>query len=136
MVRMRLVQVDFAFLCDAATESGGKVHAIGIGFERINVRALPVVHPRAVAVVRFGFNRGDEGDHHFRVRISDADGRDIAPPVEGNVALALGDEASSGKANMIVDLVQLDLRNAGPHEVSVAIDGQELVNLAFEVVQT
>ncbi len=129
------MQVDFAFLCDAATESGGKVHAIGIGFERINVRALPVVHPRAVAVVRFGFTRGDAGDHYFRVRVSDGDGRDIAPPVEGQVSLQVGEESSGGKANMIVDLVQLDLRTQGPHEVNVTIDGQELVSLPFEVVQ-
>lgn len=128
------MQVDFAFLCDAATESGGKVHALGIGFERITVRALPVVHPRAVAVVRFGFNRSDVGEHSFRVRVSDGDGRDIAPPVEGQVNLSVGDEGG-GKANMIVDLVQLDLRTQGPHEVIVALDGQEIVSLPFEVVQ-
>ena len=129
------MQVDFAFLCDAATESGGKVHALGIGFERITVRSLPVVHPRAVAVLRFAFTRGDTGEHRFRVRVSDADGRDIAPPVEGQVTLSLGEEASGGKANMIVDLVQLDLRNQGPHEVNVSIDGQEIVSLPFEVTQ-
>ncbi|MCK9486966.1 MAG: hypothetical protein M0R73_09785 [Dehalococcoidia bacterium] len=128
------MQVDFAFLCDAATESGGKVHALGIGFERITVRTLPVVHPRAVAVVRFGFNRSDTGEHAFRVRVSDADGRDIAPPVEGQINLNVGDEVG-GKANMIVDLVQLDLRTQGPHEVNVTLDGQEIVSLPFEVVQ-
>ncbi len=129
------MQVDFAFLCDAATESGGKVHALGIGFERISVRALPATHPRAVAVVRFAFTRADAGEHRFRVRVSDADGRDIAPAVEGQVNLAVGDDASGGKANMIVDLVQLDLRTSGPHEVNVSLDGQEVVSLPFEVVQ-
>lgn len=128
------MQVDFAFLCDAATESGGKVHALGIGFERITVRSLPVVHPRAVAVVRFAFTRGDEGAHAFRVLVSDSDGRDVGPAVEGHVTLAVGDEDTGGKANMIVDLVQLELRTHGPHEVSVTIDGRPFVSLPFEVV--
>jgi hypothetical protein len=128
------MQVDFAFLCDAATESGGKVHALGIGFERITVRSLPVIHPRAMAVVRFAFTRGDEGAHAFRVRVSDSDGQDVAPPVEGQVNLAVGEDDSGGKANMIVDLVQMELRAHGPHEVTVSIDGRAFVSLPFEVV--
>jgi len=128
------MQIDFAFLCDAATESGGKVHALGIGFERITVRSLPVVHPRAVAVIRFAFNRADVGSHEFRVRVSDSDGKDIAPVVQGQVNLNVGDEGTGGRANMIVDLVQLQLKTHGPHEVSVVIDGREFVSLPFEVV--
>lgn len=128
------MHIDFAFLCDAASESGGKVHALGIGFERITVRSLPVVHPRAVAVVRFAFNRDDEGVHDFRVLVSDSDGRDVGPPVEGQVTLAVGDDDTGGKANMIMDLVQLELRTYGPHEVSVTIDGRPFASLPFEVV--
>lgn len=128
------MQIDYAFLCDAAAESGGKVHAIGIGFERITVQRLPAVHPRAVAVVRFGFTRSDAGPHTFRLRVLNADGADVAPPVEGQINLTLGEDADRGKANMIMDLVQMDLQTAGPHEVSVTVDGQELVALPFEVV--
>ena len=125
------MQIDYAFLCDAAAESGGKVHAIGIGFERITVARLPAVHPRAVAVVRFGFTRADAGPHTFRLRVLDADGRDVAPPVEGEISLDLTDAADRGKANMIMDLVQMDLQTPGPHEVSV--DGRAFVSLPFEV---
>ncbi|MEX1022567.1 MAG: hypothetical protein WD800_06480 [Dehalococcoidia bacterium] len=130
------MQIDFAFLCDAASESSGKVHAIGIGFERISVRSLPVVHPRAVAVVRFGFTRADEGEHPFTLSVLDADGRDVVPKVNGQVNLTVGEESSGGKANMIVDLVQLDLQSYGPHEVTVTFDGREFVSLPFEVVAT
>lgn len=128
------MQIDFAFLCDAATEGAGKVHAIGIGFERISVRSLPVVHPRAVAVVRFAFTRADVGEHPFTLRVLDGEGRHVVPQVEGNVKLTVSDDASGGRANMIVDLVQLDLQNYGPHEVTVTFDGREFVSLPFEVV--
>lgn len=128
------MQVDYAFLCDAAAESGGKIHALGIGFERITMRSLPAVHPRAVAVVRFSFNRSDLGAHPFRVRISDADGRDVTQPVEGQLTLALAPDTDRGRANMVVELVQMDLRTAGPHEVAITIDGRELATLPFEVV--
>lgn len=128
------MQVDYAFLCDAAAESGGKIHALGIGFERIGVRQLPSVHPRAVAVVRFSFNRDDLGAHTFRVRVSDGDGRDVSSPVEGTINLALPEDGDRGRANMVLDLLQLDFRTAGPHEVAVTVGDRELVSLPFEVV--
>lgn len=127
------MQLDYAFLCDAAAESGGKIHALGIGFERITLRKLPAVHPRAVAVVRFTFNRDDLGEHRFRVRISDADGRDVTKPVEGKLTLTLAPDTDRGRANMVVDLVQMDIRTAGPHEVLIDLAGRELATLPFEV---
>jgi hypothetical protein len=130
------MQVDYAFLCDAAAESGGKIHALGIGFERITLRQLPAVHPRAVAVVRFSFHLDDLGALPFRVRVSDADGRDVATPVEGQTTLALPEDTDRGRANIVVELVQMDLRTAGPHEVVIALAGQELASLPFEVVVT
>lgn len=128
------MQVDFAFLCDAAAESDGKVHALGIGFERITVQRLPAVHPRCVAVVRFAYTRADTGSHPFRIRVLDADGRDVTPPVEGHINLELAADVDRGRANMIVDLAQLELRSIGPHEVSVTLDDREFVALSFEVV--
>lgn len=127
------MQLDYAFLCDAAAESGGKIHALGIGFERISLRQLPAVHPRAVAVVRFSFNRADLGSHAFRVRVSDGDGRDVTGPVDGQITLQLAEDADRGRANMVVDLVQMDLRTAGPYEVAITIGDRELASLPFEV---
>ena len=127
------MQVDYAFLCDAAAESGGKINALGIGFERIAVKQLPSVHPRVVAVVRFSFNRDDLGGHAFRVRVSDADGRDVTGPVEGQINLQLSEDADRGRAHMVVDLVQMDLRTAGPYEVTISLDDRQLASLPFEV---
>lgn len=128
------MQLDYAFLCDAAAESGGKIHALGIGFERITIRQLPAVHPRAVAVVRFTFNRDDLGSNAFRVRVSDGDGRDVATPVEGQINLALPENTDRGRANIVVELVQMDLQTAGPHEVAITLAGRELASLPFEVI--
>ena len=128
------MQIHFAFLCDAAADSGGKVHALGIGFDQITVQRLPAVHPRCVAVVRFAFTRADVGSHLFRLRVLDADGRDVAPMVEGTMNLELAADADRARANMIVDLVQLELRAAGPHEVSVTLDDRPFVSVPFEVV--
>ena len=38
------MQVEYAFLCDAATESAGKLNALGIGIDRLLVQQLPQQH--------------------------------------------------------------------------------------------
>ena len=128
------MQVQYAFLCDAAAESGGKVHALGIGFDRIAVSQLPAVHPRCVAVVRFAFTRADTGPHVFRLRVLNADGGDVAPSVEGRIDLGFGDDADRAHANMIVDLAHLEFRATGPHEVAATLDDRPFVTLPFDVV--
>ncbi|MDA0271600.1 MAG: hypothetical protein O2798_10720 [Chloroflexi bacterium] len=128
------MQVDFAFLCDAAAESGGKVHAIGIGFERINVQQLPASHPKCVAVVRFAYTRADLGPHGFRLRVLDGDGRDVFPGVEGRIDLELPADADRARGNMIMELAQLEFQTSGPHEVTITLDDREFVSLPFEVV--
>ena len=100
------------------------------------MKQLPSVHPRVVAVVRFSFNRDDLGGHAFRVRVSDADGRDVTGPVEGQINLQLSEDADRGRANMVVDLVQMDLRTAGPYEVAITLGDRELASLSFEVAVT
>jgi hypothetical protein len=128
------MRVDFAFLCDAAAESNGKIHAVGIGIEQIGATSMPAVHPKAVAVIRFSFTRADEGTRKFAVRVRDADGREVIPPVEGEINLAVPDETVQMRANMVIELQQMQIQAYGPHEVQVRIDGDEVVALRFEVV--
>ena len=54
--------------------------------------------------------------------------------VEGTITLALSGDADRGRANMVVELVQMDLRTAGPHEVVITLGDRELASLPFEVV--
>ena len=128
------MQVDFAFLCDASAESGGKVHALGIGFERINVQQLPSTHPKCVAVVRFSYTRADLGPHDFRLRVLDGEGRDVFPGVEGRIELELPVDADRARANIMMELAQLEFHTQGPHEVAITLDEREFVALPFEVV--
>lgn len=129
------MRVDFAFLCDAAAESQGRIHALGIGLEQIGAPSLPAVHPRAVAVIRFSFTRADAGVRQFSVHVRDADGREAITPIEGNLTLTVGEQATLMRANMVIELQRLELRSYGPHEVQVHIDGDEVVALRFEVAQ-
>jgi hypothetical protein len=127
------MQLDFAFLCDAASDAAGKIYALGIGIDRLQVQRLPARHGRLAFVSRVSFDVADAGDRSFSVRLIDADGRDVIPPVQGEMHIAISGPGPA-KANLIIDLVNPEFQSHGPHEVTLALDGTALATLPLEVV--
>jgi hypothetical protein len=127
------VQVDFAFLCDAATESAGKVYALGIGIDRLQVREVPARHGRMTLVARLRFEAEEAGQHRFAIRLVDADGRGLIPDVIGELHVAIPPSATHAKANLLIDLVGPEFASYGPHEATLTVDGSDVVTLPLEV---
>ncbi len=127
------MDLGFAFLCDAAQDSGGKLHALGIGVDTLHASSLPAVHPHLSLVVRFAYGAEDVGDHEFAIAVLDADGRDVVSPVGGQMTLRLNGEDTTGGANLVVDLQNAQFTTYGPHEVSVRVDGETFATLPIAV---
>ena len=127
------MRVDYAFLCDAATEHGGKVNALGIGIDHLGVPTLPVTHPRLTFVARLVFEDAGGTAVPFRVRMVDADGRDVMPPVDGQFMVQAAPGRRLDGASLLVDLVNLEFTSTGPHEVQLSSEGAVLATLPIEV---
>lgn len=127
------MDLGFAFLCDAAQDSGGKLHALGIGVDVLHAASMPAVHARLSLVVRFAYGREDEGSHDFSIAVLDADGKDVVAPVGGQMTLRLNGEDTAGGANLVVDLQNAQFTTYGPHEVSVKVDGRVIAMLPLAV---
>ena len=126
------MDIDYAFLCDAATEHGGKLNALGIGIDQLAAATMPATHPRLTFVARLRFTRDDDGERHFVVRAVDADGHEMGK-VEGEMWVHFAPEDNQTGANLVVDLVNLEFTAAGPHEVTLTLDGEQAVMLPLEV---
>ena len=127
------MRVEYAFLCDAATSHGGKVNALGIGIDHLGVPALPSTHPRLTLVARLVFEDAGGRSLPFVVRMVDADGRNVLPPVEGSFQVVAAPDRRLDGASLIVDLVNLVFTTTGPHEVQVQSGGETLATLPLEV---
>ncbi len=127
------MDLGFAFLCDSAQDSGGKLHALGIGVDALSAASLPAVHAHLSLVVRIAYGRGDEGEHEFSIAVLDADGKDVVAPVGGQMTLRLNSEDTAGGANLVVDLQNAQFTTYGPHEVSVSVDGNVFATLPLAV---
>lgn len=131
------MQLELAFLCDVATESGGKLNALGIGIDRLIVSALPQQHRRLTLVTRFVFEPEDEGDRRFAIELVGPDGAAVTPRVNAQLHVQLhvqiNDPSQPTRANVIVELANANFTVAGPHEAKLSLDDVELVALPLEV---
>ena len=108
--------IQFFLLCDyAATMDRGKLIMVG-QFQSINVRVLPVEHPRFFIV--FGW-RGMQ-EHRFRVVISPPD--DDSHVFFQTVELMVPREAGAW-GNTIIEVVGLSFDRPGTYWVKVICDG-------------
>ena len=127
------MELKFAFLCDFAEESGGKVHALGIGVDQIQTPVVPATHPQLSAVVAFSYEGSDTGTQALTVRVIDADGRGIIPPIEGE--LTLGDPGSVvGNGRVLFQLTGVEFQRYGDYAVEVGIGGVTVASLPLKVV--
>lgn len=119
-------------LCDAATDSHGKLNILG-AFDCIRARQTPVAHPQCAVAARLRFYRGEEGTHEVRLNVVDADGKPIIPPLNAKVNIQKIAEDDSTAANLILNLHRVRLPTMGTYSVDLFVGGQHLGSLPFHL---
>lgn len=126
------MDVDFAFLCDSAQESGGKVHALGIGIDGIFAPTLPATHS-VVLVAQFRYWASEAGSRPLAVRLIDADGKALSA-ADGQIMFADPSDSPTGVARLLLTLAALPFEHYGDHAVHVTIAEDEMVRLPLRVM--
>jgi hypothetical protein len=129
---------DTAFLCDAASEYGGRLSALGAFINTIHVGSLPGLAQISL-VLRLSWLMGDEtrfSNYQTRVEVRTPRGRQIQETVlsiEGEMA---GTEEAADlpvAANLILPLV-IPLEELGVHQVVISIENTEVKTIPFKVL--
>ena len=113
-----------ATLCDAATDSQGKLNILGT-FDTINAAQMPAVHPQCSVALRFVFGKMEEGNRKVRLNFVDEDGKSVMPPIEMPVAVEVPDEAIFISRNFIVNIQHLKFEKPGLYSVDISVDGEQ-----------
>lgn len=74
----------------------------------------------------------DQGDREFAIELIGPDGSAVAPRVQGQLHVNVGDTPTM-RANVIIEAANPRYTVAGPHEAKLSLDGAELVALPLEV---
>lgn len=119
------MDIQIAVLCDAATDSNGKLNILGT-FDTIYSTQLPVVHPQCSIAIRMTFGKVEEGAHRVRLNFVDEDGKSVWPaPIEMSVDVAVPDETIFLSRNFIVNIQKLTLEKEGLYSIDIAVDGRQ-----------
>ncbi|MEK6634821.1 MAG: hypothetical protein AABY38_00560 [Planctomycetota bacterium] len=121
-------------LCDAATETVGKLNILG-AFDNIYSRSAPATHPQCAIALRVRFNQIEKGEHKIRVNIVDEDGKLIMPSLDAKINVDFPQNMDSSIANLILNIHGLKIEKFGKYSVDLAIDGRQEASLPLNFIQ-
>jgi hypothetical protein len=127
------MDVDFAFICDYADVST-KINALGIGFDTVFLPQLPGVHRGFHLVLQLRASIVEAGQKELAIRVIDADGNNIIPPITGQFTVPVQEGAVEGVGRLAVALQNLEFLRQGAHSLHIVVQGQEMVRIPFNVV--
>ena len=130
------MDIEVFVLCDAATDSAGKLNVLG-AFESLLARSVPVVHPQCAMALRMRFARIEEGDHEIKICLVEADGLPVVPDLRAGVHVKFHGQESSLAANIVMNLQRVQFKTAGEYSINLAVDGrfERAIPLAVRLIR-
>lgn len=133
------MDLDFAFLADAADVSQGKLFVLGGAFDTIHVPAFPATHPALAVVLRFLLGPHDlDRKHNLEILLLDADARHVAS-ARGDLTVAKSPDSPPGwKQTVILPLrfFNVPFQQAGHYSVEILIEGTMAKAIPLRVIPT
>jgi hypothetical protein len=132
------MDLDFAFLADAADVASSKLYVLGGAFDTVYVPQFPATHPALAVVLRLLLGPLDlDRKHKLDIVLLDADGRTIASaPTELTVARS-PDLPAGWKQPFTLPLRFLNtpFQHPGHYSIEILVNGTMLKTIPLRVLQ-
>lgn len=116
------MRAKYSFVCDAANISkSNTLNALGI-FNHMNALKFPWKHSRFTYVANILFHPSEEGNHKFKLTFVDEDGKEIIPPLNGEIEVA----PPTFSTNIMLEINNIQFPKAGPYQIDLTIDHQHV----------
>ena len=126
------MNIQVAVLCDAATDSNGKLNLLG-AFDSIFTNQMPVIHPMCSVALRMTFAGTEEGAHQLRLSFVDEDGHPLMPAIDLPIQIALPEDTHFITRNFIASFQQLKIEKPGLYSIDVSLDGHLKISIPLLV---
>ena len=128
------MKIELFTLCDAATDSGGKLNILG-SFDHIWAKEIPAIHPFCAIAIKIRFARIEEGNHRLKITIADADGKLVIPGLDAALASRIPSYDSTVAANVVLLIQKIKFEQFGEYTVDLAIDGRQEGSIPLYVLE-
>src|SRR6187431_1998131 len=119
------MELDFAFLADAADVALGKLNVLGGAFDTINVPGFPATHPALAVVVRLLLSPNDlDRKHDLQILLLDADAKHLAS-AKGELMVPKSPDSPAGwKQAVMIPLrfFNVPFTGAGHYSIEILVD--------------
>jgi uncharacterized protein DUF6941 len=134
------IEVD-GFLADSVAAVQGKLYALGVGWNRIQVAMFPARHDRIAVGLLFRIPAGSPNEsRRFDLRIEGPDGREIqlGTGADGQSVGRIGGDFTAGAAEEQIVPIALNLNGMpigapGDYRIVVSLNDADVKVLAFRV---
>jgi len=131
------MELDFAFLADAADVSLGKLFVLGGAFDTIHVPAFPATHPVLAVVLRLLLGPHDlDRKQNLEILLLDADAHHVAS-ARGELMVPKSPDSPAGwKQTVILPLrfFNVPFQQAGHYSVEILIEGNMVKAIPLRVI--
>ncbi|MFA5974818.1 MAG: hypothetical protein WC859_01460 [Elusimicrobiota bacterium] len=133
------MDLDFAFLADAADVSLGKLFVLGGAFDTIHVPAFPATHPVLAVVVRLLLGPHDlDRKQNLEILLLDADAHHIAS-AKGELVVPKSPDSPQGwKQTVMLPLrfFNVPFQQPGHYSIEILVEGNMVKAIPLRVIQT
>ena len=116
------MEIEIFTLADFAQDNNSKLTIVGT-FDSINAKQFPVQHPACTLACRLRFAAKESGQHDFKMRLIDAEGKEIIKPIEGNINIGMPPNGQFASINIVINFNQLQFEKDGRYSFELFIDG-------------
>lgn len=128
------MKVNFGFLCDYADNTGGKLNAMGIGFDTIYANTVPATHRQMFAVVSIEFSSVEVGPKEVALHIINADGGQVIPPIARTLDVPNPTRGYSFHTeNVVIGIGDLTFPSYGDYSVVWLVGSTEVQRMNVKV---
>jgi len=110
-------------LCESAVEQGGRLSLLGT-YEVVQTTGFPLVLPQVTVVLRVRFWPAESRGHALRLVLTGPDGAVVGAPVEVMARLQPVCGERSAAYNLIAQMHNLRIEEAGEHTFDFYLDGK------------
>ena len=129
------MRCNYTFLCDyAQQETSGKLNALGIGWSNVTAANVPATHAQMAFVASLSGTIAEAGTKKVEVRLIDADGANVIPPLEADLDFAVQEPALEGTLNLVFNFKDVQFSKYGQYAFHLVVQGNELARAPFSVV--
>jgi adenine specific DNA methylase Mod len=117
------MEIEIFTLADFAQDNNSKLTIVGT-FDSINSKQFPFVHPACSVATRLRFSVKETGDHDFKLRLIDAEGKEMIQPIEGNINIPAPKNGQITSINVVANFAQMKFETSGRYSFELYIDGE------------